>query len=144
MQIKLFETGISNMLINKIHMSPLIIPEGSSTPKVVFDKDNNKFELSGNSLPEDVMSFYAPLYKWLEDYSEQPNKKTEAHFNFSYFNSSSAKVILEILAIFEKIASKGFEVEIFWCYSEMDEDMLSTGKEYESMLAIPFTFISSI
>jgi hypothetical protein len=90
------------------------------------------------------MSFYTPLYKWLEEYAEQPNNKTEVHFNFSYFNSASAKVIIEILAIFEKIAKKGFAVEVFWHYAEMDEDMLSTGKEYESLLSIPFTFISSI
>lgn len=124
-------------------MEPLIIAEGQSTPKVHFDKKNNKFEITGNSLPEDVLGFYAPVFSWVEQYATQPNKKTEINIKLSYFNSSSSKAILDILGLFEEIrTTKNLEVDVLWHYLDLDEDMLSTGKEFESMLNIPFQFIT--
>ncbi len=123
-------------------MEPLIISEGESTPKIILDKEKNKFEISGISLPEDVFEFYAPVFKWIEEYVQKPNQKTELTIKFNYFNTSSSKIILEILNKLEELKKKGFDVTISWYYLEMDEDMLSTGKEFESMLTIPFTFVT--
>jgi SiaC family regulatory phosphoprotein len=125
-------------------MDPLIIEEGQSTPKVILDKEKNKFEISGNSLPEDVLEFYAPVFLWFEDYIKQPNQKTVVHMKFMYLNSASSKVVLDLIARLEELSINFNNVEIIWSYLEMDEDMLSTGKEYESMLKIPFTFISCV
>ena len=122
-------------------MEPLFIEEATSTPKVVLDSNNGKFEISGTSLPEDVMSFYEPVFSWIDEYKKQPNTSTEFHIRLSYFNSASSKIILDILCSLDEIASKGKSVLIHWHYLEIDEDMLETGKEFESMLNIPFTFI---
>ena len=70
-------------------MEALIIEEGNNTPKVILDQENGKFEISGQSLPEDVMGFYEPVFNWLEDYIRQPNKRTEFNFRLMYFNSAS-------------------------------------------------------
>ncbi len=125
-------------------MEPLIIAGGQSTPKVVLDKENNKFEISGYSLPENVMEFYSPVFSWLKEYKSQPNPKTELHMNLVYFNSASSKIILDILNVFEEIKFKGFEVEIFWHYMQMDDDMLAAGEEYESMINVPFNLVSYV
>lgn len=126
-------------------MKPLNIYQTETTPSIIFDKEKNKFEISGNSLPENIIDFYTPVFKWIEEYSTQPNAKTDLIIKLMYCNSSSAKIILDILSLFEKVATKGVnKVEIFWYYMEMDEDMLATGKEYESMLSIPFNFYSYI
>jgi hypothetical protein len=125
-------------------MESLIIKEGQSTPKIVLDKTNDKFEIAGNSLPEDVLGFYSPIFNWFEEYIKQPNTKTELHIKLMYFNSSSSKAILDILNILEDVVLKGFAVDVFWYYLEMDEDMLATGKEFEGMLKLPFHFISYI
>jgi hypothetical protein len=125
-------------------METLILDEGQSTPKIVLDKENEKFEIAGNSLPEDVLGFYAPVFNWFEEYVKQPNRNTALHIKLMYFNSSSSKAILDVLNILEEVVVKGFGVEIFWYYLEIDEDMLATGKEFEGMLKLPFHFISYI
>jgi hypothetical protein len=125
-------------------MEPLLMAEEQSTPQITLDKEKNIFEISGNSLPEDVVSFYAPVLIWLEEYLKQPNQKTEFHFKFLYLNSASSKVILDILVVLEKLVIQGNEVLVAWHYLEMDEDMLSTGKEYEGMVKVPFNFIASM
>jgi len=45
------------------------IKGNQDTPGVIFDKENNKFELSGRSFPADANLFYLPLLKWLDDYN---------------------------------------------------------------------------
>jgi len=121
-------------------MEALVIPEDQSTPQVILDKEKGKFEISGNSLPEDVMGFYKPVINWIENYLKQPNENSQFHVKLTYFNSASSKVILDILTMLEELPQKGNKAEIIWHYIEEDEDMLATGKEFEEMLKVPFTY----
>jgi hypothetical protein len=123
-------------------MEPLIITEIESCPNIILDKENNKFEMSGNSLPEDVHTFYDPVFRWIEEYIKQPNVKTELSIKLIYFNSASVKAVLDILTLFEELIVKGFEMKVIWYFLEIDEDMLATGEELASVLKIPFEFVA--
>jgi hypothetical protein len=122
-------------------MESLIIPEGQSTPYVHFDTSKGKFEIIGTSLPEDVLGFYSPIFKWIEQYIHQPCPETEFHIKLSYFNSSSSKAILDILSMLEALTDMNVKINVIWHYLDLDEDMLHTGKEYEGMLKMPFQFM---
>ena len=78
-------------------MDPLIIEPTDESPEVILDKENGRFEFGGKSLPEDVKEFYSPILIWLENYVKDPNDETHVKFKFDYFNSASAKQILDIL-----------------------------------------------
>jgi hypothetical protein len=123
-------------------MESLIIPEGQSTPAINFDTQNGKFEINGNSLPEDVLEFYSPVFKWVEQYIRQPGPIAEIHIKLSYFNSSSSKAILDILTMFEALTDMKVNISVVWHYLDLDEDMLHTGKEFEGMLKLPFQFVT--
>ncbi len=122
-------------------MRRLIIKDVESCPTVILDKEKNHFEISGNSLPEDVHGFYAPVFEWIADYLKQPNPKTELNIKLMYFNSASTKAIIDILTMLEELITSGYEARIIWNYFEVDEDMLSTGKELASILQIPFDYV---
>jgi len=124
-------------------MNTLIISpdEDNTTPKIKLDKTNNIFEISGNSLPEDVLTFYNPVMQWIEEYKKQPNPKTKLKITLNYFNSASSKIMLDLLTMFEELPQKGHEVVIEWHYMVMDEDMLTTGQEFQSLIKVPFVFI---
>lgn len=123
-------------------MEALIIKEEEdSTPKVILDKRDNKLEISGVSLPEDVITFYKPVFNWIENYIKDPNSITDFDVRLTYFNTASSKVILDLLSKFEELTAKDLQVSINWYYPEMDEDLLATGKEFKSLLKIPFNFI---
>jgi len=38
------------------------------TPKVLLDTEKNKFEIAGESRPEDAGKFYGPILDWLDKY----------------------------------------------------------------------------
>jgi len=125
-------------------MESLVIPEGLNTPVINFDAHTGKLEITGNSIPEDVAGFYQPVFNWLMQYVEQPAKNTELHIHLNYFNSASAKVILDILNYLEALLDRDVNVQVFWHYLDIDEDMFSTGKEFQSLVKLPFQFIQHV
>lgn len=131
-------------------MNALQIEPTEFTPKVNFDPENNFFEISGFSRPENVIGFFRPILKWLEEYSENVlsqntnfNKKLlTLNFKMTYFNSASSKFLLDVLLEFMKFMSKGNEVEVNWYYEDGDEEIQESGEEMSDMLGYPFKFIS--
>jgi hypothetical protein len=111
--------------------------EGSEdTPKVILDKNNGVFEISGRSLPEDAAEFYQPILDWLSRYEASPNSETKFQFKLEYFNTASSKLILDILSQLEGI--EGTVVQ--WFFHEDDEDMEEAGEEFSELVEIPFEF----
>lgn len=119
-------------------METIKIQGTEDTPKIMLDKENEIFEISGRSLPEDVSAFYEPVLNWLNEYAENPNKKTIFNFKLTYFNTASSKLLLDILMKLEEMHEKGQDVLIKWHYPEDDEDMAEAGEEYADIVDVPF------
>lgn len=120
-------------------MINLIIKPTQLSPAVVFDYDNSKFEISGESIPENAAEFYIPIIQWLKDYesimyyakSEYGKiKKLSLNIKYDYFNSTSAKFILDIFLVLQKFIKEGYDVEINWYYNDGDIDMKEAGEEF--------------
>lgn len=125
-------------------MDSLIIPPSELTPKVVFDPESNKFEISGESRPDDSRKFFDPLKNWLKEYNPQENKSGDLTFEFmiNYFNSSSK---LQIVAILQQLFGyhlKGTPVKVKWKYEVYDEDTKEIGEELSHIVNLPFEFIA--
>jgi len=131
-------------------MDALMIEQTEFAPKVVLDPVNNKFEISGESRPENAGKFYEPIVKWLEQYQSvlfyqkgQSGKANKVTFDFSldYFNSTSAKHLLDILKQLDNYYNEGYDVLIRWYYFEQDEDMRDSGEEFSKLINVPIEFI---
>jgi len=91
-------------------MDTLRLEQTDDSPSILLDKESSQFEISGKSLPEDVVDFYQPVLDWLQTYQSEPNPKTEFNFKLIYFNTASSKLILDILMIFEEMVQEGHEI----------------------------------
>lgn len=108
------------------------------TPKVILDHTNKVFEISGRSLPEDVVVFYQPVMKWLEDFEKSPFPGMELAIKLEYFNTASSKLILDILLKLEEIFQNGAQLKVKWYYLSADTDMKEAGEEYSEIVGLPF------
>lgn len=117
-------------------------PAINSSPEVILDKKTNEFIFTGKSFPEDAKLLYRPIITWIEKYVDDPNDNTIIEFNMEYFNSASAKIILDILEIFATVEEKGKSVIIHWHYADVDEDMKYAGELYSEESNIPIKLIS--
>ena len=119
-------------------METLKIEQTDDSPQIILDREDNRFEISGKSLPEDVVEFYQPVLDWLTMYRKDPLGKTVFDIKLIYFNTASSKLIMDILIILEEMVEEGHEVLIRWHSLKSDEDMQEAGKEYEEMIEVPF------
>jgi hypothetical protein len=139
-----FELRIS---VNEYIMRKLIINQTANSPKVILDPDKKIFEISGESRPPDVPVFYDEILRWLDDYTQHITKThdsrdpVEFNLDFEYFNSSSAKYILDFCKQLAQVRSKGKEVTVRWHYEDDDMDMLEVGREMSRMAKVPFEYI---
>lgn len=122
-------------------MNSIFLEETGKTPKVNFDYENGKIELTGRSIPENPIAFYKPLLIWLEQYAQNPKQLTEGNFQLEYFNTTSSKCILDVFKRLEKIHKGGTEVVINWYYERGDEVILETGEDYQSIVDVPFKIL---
>jgi len=131
-------------------MDKLQLSETGNTPEVNLDHIGHILSFKGDSRPEDVRSFYLPIIDWLKDYENQlhflkdqgGNIDVKVNFEFEYFNSSSAKYLMDIILKLSDIEkSDNVTLKLNWHYDEMDEDMLDSGEEFQDMLGVDFNFI---
>lgn len=121
-------------------MNQLLIEKTKSTPYVNLNPVSGIFTIGGKSLPEDVMSFYKNIMDWLHEYLKAPAPETKMIFEMEYFNTASSKLIFEIIRALSDASKNGNKFEIVWKYSEDDDDTLEMGKDYESLVDIPFSY----
>jgi len=118
-------------------MNALVIKKTNDTPGIVFDPSNSVFEITHRSLPEDANGFYEPVFKWLNEFIENPLPRVDFTFNLEYFNTASAKQIAKILLYLDKLSQKS-EVVVLWKYKKDDSDMQAAGQRYSKMLSVKF------
>ncbi len=118
-------------------MDNLKIAGTDETPAVVLNIEKGIFEISGRSLPEDSPEFYNPLLKWIKEYAKNPNPTTIFVFKLEYSNTSSSKLIQDVMLALENV--KG--IRISWYYQKDDEDMEQAGHEFSELVNIPFEFV---
>ncbi|MCU0456008.1 MAG: DUF1987 domain-containing protein [Bacteroidales bacterium] len=135
------------ILINKYIMRKLLIERTASSPRVLLDPENNVFEISGESRPSDVAYFYGEIITWYDDYSlaltrlDKDEDPPVFNLDFDYFNSSSAKYILDLCKMMASTRTKGKEIKVKWHYEKDDMDMLESGKEMSRISKMPFEFV---
>ncbi|MGZ3862955.1 MAG: DUF1987 domain-containing protein [Bacteroidia bacterium] len=113
------------------------------TPEIQFANETSEFIISGRSLPEDVTSFYKPVFDWLKEFEQSSPLKLRFKFKLEYFNTASSKIILDILMKLEDIITeKNGDIIIEWHYDEADDDMLEAGEEYKELVSVPFQLMS--
>lgn len=122
-------------------LQPLTIEKSKNNPEIVFNKEENILKVSGRSIVEDPNKFYMPIYEWLEAYVADPNPVTEFKFDLEYFNSSSARQVMKLIMLLEKLHLEGKNVKVTWLYEQGDEMSQERGMEIKAVSKLPFDIV---
>lgn len=122
----------------------LIIKATDKTPYVNFNANTGSFKIHGYSLPENPFGFYEPIIRWLEKYNSDPNIKTEFDFRLVILNTSSSKMIIDIIRkINQLVEFKTSEVSVVWYYEIDDEDIHEIALQYKEICKAKFDIIGT-
>ena len=101
------------------------------TPDVAFDFAARRLSIAGESYPEDAASFYGPLLRSLQGYLAEPGAGgIVLDVRLVYFNSSSAKALMNMFQMLENAAARGVDVAINWRFHVDDDIMQEFGEDF--------------
>lgn len=130
-----------------MNMNNLILEPTQYTPGVSFNRDTGKFEVSGISLPENVLDFYTPVMNWLNEFEKSlvaeitsPQPDLQFSFRLCYYNSGTVHFLISMLQIIKRICNHT-NVRVEWYYEKDDIHLYDNGKELEEITGLTFKFI---
>lgn len=112
-------------------MSRIQIAATERSPLVDFDFASGHLQLRGESYPEDAAAFFGPLLQALRGHlgASEPEPIT-FEVGLAYFNSSSAKALMNLFMPLEDAAAEGRPVTIRWHYAAGDETIAEAGEDF--------------
>lgn len=132
-------------------MKKLYIKPTDLTPEIYFSPDENIFLIKGSSSPEDVRSLYYPVIEWINVFVDdiiegECIRYSKSHplkfqVNFTYFNSSTAKFLYDILLDLKRLIPYNIPVIIEWIYDKADIDLKDAGADIASLAGMEFVYI---
>lgn len=133
-------------------MQKIHIKQTTNTPEIIFSPDENIFLIRGKSSPEDVRALYYPVIEWIkifvDDLLDGEYKKFNADnpinlkIDLTYFNSSSAKFLFDILSELKRIPRDEYPLIVSWYHDPEDVDMKDAGNDIASLVEMDFLYIS--
>lgn len=92
------------------------------TPAIELDAEKGSLTITGESYPEDVPAFYATLTQAIKSFFATHDNALFVAIKLTYFNSSSARALMELLDLLDEAASTGRAIEVEW-YCDPDDDI---------------------
>lgn len=117
----------------------LFIKGTSKNPEIDFKP--GVLLISGRSIPEDSISFYEPVIKWVETYIKNPEALTRINLKIEYINSGSNRFVFSILKMMDEMFNKGKNVVVNWYYEEDDDTLYNLGRDFQGLVSLPFKLI---
>lgn len=110
-----------------------------NTPAISLNAETQVLTFLGRSLPENAPQFYSPVFDWCNTFLGNANKDLPTIFEFKleYFNTSSSKLIYELLKLLSQLPN----LEVHWFYEPDDEDLIEAGEEFSELISAKFKFI---
>lgn len=121
-------------------MNELRIAATKSSPEILLNP-GGMIRIKGRSIHENTIDFYKPVEDWVNAYVLEPAEVTCIDMNLEYFNSASAKIMIQLFQKISRVRLKNKKFMVNWYYEEGDEDIYERGEYFSSVLNIPFNFI---
>ena len=123
-------------------MESVTIEGTKKTPEVRLDPEG-KIRIGGRSIPEDASKFFEEILDWVLEYCSSPRDTTTVDIELEYFNSGSAKYVMQILRELSEVMTGSRQLEVNWYYEEGDDDILERGEYYATILDLDINFIET-
>ena len=125
-------------------MENLKIAATERSPEVDFDFKHGILSLRGESYPEDASTVFGPIFSALEQFlATVGNREVRIDFDLTYFNSSSAKALMNMFQLLDHAAAAGANVRVTWFFAPDDDTMKEFGEDFsEDLEHVTFNLVA--
>ena len=114
----------------------------TSTPYVLIDEGKRYMRLEGRCFHEKVAEFFMEVNEWLDTYLSSNFGVFTFDCAIDYFNSSTAKLLHNILLKMDKHACADKKIIVNWITTEDNEIMVECGEDFkEDVSSLEFNLI---
>ncbi|EPY01647.1 DUF1987 domain-containing protein [Magnetospirillum fulvum] len=115
------------------------------SPEIEFDFERGFLRFRGESYPEDASAVFGPVFVALDRFlAEAGGREIQAEFDLAYFNSSSAKALMNIFLRLDSAAAAGTPVSVRWLHAPDDDTMREFGEDFgEDLDHVVFTLVAA-
>jgi hypothetical protein len=106
----------------------------TSTPFVLIDEERSYMKLEGRSFNENVAEFFKEVNDWMDGYLTSGFETFTFDCAISYFNSSTTKLLLNMLLKMDSHASKEKKIVVNWITTADNEIMMECGEDFRDDL----------
>lgn len=116
-------------------MENITISPSDRTPQIDFNFQTGRLSIKGEAYPENASAFFGPLLIAIRTYLQTlPEGEVFMDIKMEYFNSSSAKALMNLFQIMDGAAKDGVNVMVHWHYHADDETMQEFGEDFSEDL----------
>ncbi len=108
---------------------------GTKTPGVYIDDNLHLIMIAGRLIPENPQEFFADFSRVIEEVYKQYGGIC-LKFDLEYFNTGAARGLYKFFVLLRDKQS----LNIIWVYEEDDEDIFESGKEFENLTGLNFSY----
>lgn len=125
-------------------MDNLKIAATERSPEVDFDFKHGILSLRGESYPEDASAVFGPIFAALDAFLPHVGtREVRVDFDLTYFNSSSAKALMNMFQMLERAAGAGARITVSWFYAPDDDTMKEFGEDFsEDLEHVAFNLVA--
>ena len=133
-------------------MENLFIAPTEESPEVSLNAEKNRLTLEGESHPEDIDKFFLPIFDWVDEFFKYKYWRDDAKNRYdiditldlklTYFNSSSAKRILDLIGKITQLKKEETCFSIRWFFNPDDPDSEEAGRQFADLSGREFEFVS--
>ncbi len=114
----------------------------TSTPYILIDEEKSYMRFEGRSFHENVAEFYRDVNDWLDTYLVKDFVSFTFDFEMNYFNSSTSKLMHNMLTKMNKCASDKKKVIVNWITTEDNDIIIECGEDFqEDFSSLKFNMI---
>ena len=108
--------------------------------EILLNTEEKLLQLSNRSISPDPELIFNPLIDILNVYFGS-NDKLICKIKLEYFNSSSARSLLNLLQRLESQHKKGFKISVMWYHTVDDDDSREFGEDLQELITLPVDII---
>lgn len=94
----------------------------SRTPEVELNPEKGTLSMMGESYPEDIRTYFEPINSAIRKFVATQPSALSITMKLTYFNSGSARALMELLDTIDEAAQDNFRTQLDW-YCDPDDDI---------------------
>jgi hypothetical protein len=114
----------------------------ASTPYILIDEEKSYMRVEGRSFHENVIDSFEVINDWLEGYLSSDFTLLTFDCELNYLNSSTVKLLFNIIMKMDKSASEGKKIMVNWITTDSNDIIIECGEDFkEEITSLEFNMV---